>query len=158
MKQWQKWRAPGLIGAAVIVLISTVAAFAGDLGSLRTELQLIWVTNEPRSPDPRHKPIDADVGKLFENLPYKWNHYFEVNRVITNVPSEQSIDKLEMSKHCALDIKYLGKDHMQVKLYGDGKLVSIHKESLPLLLAGPANGSNAWFVLIREAPAGDKAK
>ncbi len=35
-----------------------------------------------------------------------------------------------MSKHCALDIKNLGTNRVQIKLYGDGKPVSSNKESL----------------------------
>jgi hypothetical protein len=33
----------------------------------------------------------------------------------------------------------------------------MHKETLPLLLAGNAQNETAWFVLIRKAPSGAKA-
>jgi hypothetical protein len=143
-------------------LVTLAAAGVGRAqDSLPVELQLIWATNEPKSPDPKHKPVEADVAKLLENTPYRWKYYFEVNRRVEEVPGDRSLEKVAMSRHCALDIKFLGnhagKDRMQVKLYGDGKLVSMSKETLPLLLAGDAKNDTAWFVLIRKAPPGAKA-
>ncbi len=154
-------RPNGLILALVLLMTCTFDSVAGGLGSLPVELQLIWATNEPKSPNPKHKPVGPEVQKMLEESPYRWKYYFEVNRLVVDVPSERSLEKVTMSRHCALDIKYLGKsrgvEHMLVKLYGDGKLVSMHKESLPLLLAGNANNGTAWFVLIRKAPPGAKA-
>jgi hypothetical protein len=145
-----------------LILLMTLAAggIARAADSLPVEMQLIWATNEPRSPDPKHRPVDPDVAKLLEGTPYRWKYYFEVHRRVEDVPSDRSLEKVVMSKHCALDIKYLGnhlgRDRMQVKLYGDGELVSMHKETLPLLLAGDAKNDTAWFVLIRKAPPGEK--
>jgi hypothetical protein len=124
--------------------------------SLPVELQLIWATNQPKSPNPKHRPVGPEVEKMLQETPYRWNYYYEVNRVVVDVPSERSLEKIIMSRHCMLDMKYLGRDHMQVKLYGDGRLVSLHKERLPLLLAGDALNGTAWFVLIRKAPPGAK--
>jgi hypothetical protein len=150
-------RPNSLVLAAILLLACAFASGAADLGSLPVELQLIWATNEPKSPNPKHHPVGPEVQKMLEESPYRWKYYFEVNRTVVDVPSDRSLEKVTMSRHCALDIKYLGKSHVQVKLYGDGKLVSMHKESLPLLLAGDAMNGTAWFVLIRKAPPGAKA-
>ncbi len=147
---------------SLLLLVTTAAggiARAGD--SLPVELQLIWATNEPRSPDPKHHPVEPDVAQMLTNNPFRWKYYFEVHRRVEDVPSDHSLEKVVMSKHCSLDIKYLGnragKERVQVKLYGDGKLVSTDRDALPLLLAGDAQNGTAWFVLIRKAPAGAKA-
>ncbi|HXD01090.1 MAG TPA: hypothetical protein VN048_17245 [Verrucomicrobiae bacterium] len=147
---------------AIVLLISMIAGgVARAADSLPVQMQLIWATNEPKSPDPKHKPVEADVAKLLENTPYRWKYYYEVHRRVEDVPGDRSLEKIVMSKHCALDIKYLGNhsglERVQVKLYGDDKLVSMHKETLPLLLAGNAQNGTAWFVLIRKAPPGAKA-
>ena len=158
-------RATGLVWAAVLLITAMAGGVARAADSLPVEMQLIWATNEPKSPDPKHKPVEADVAKLLADTPYRWNYYYEVHRRVEDVPSDHSLEKVVMSKHCALDIKYLGdhlgKERVQVKLYGDDKLVSMHKETLPLLLAGNASNGTAWFVLIRKAPPGarpDEAK
>jgi hypothetical protein len=154
-------RAKGLFWAAVLLMTAAAGGVARAADSLPVEMQLIWATNEPRSPDPKHKPVDADVAKLLADTPYRWNYYYEVHRRVEEVPGDRSLEKVVMSKHCALDIKYLGnhsgKDRVQVKLYGDDKLVSMNKDALPLLLAGNAQNNTAWFVLIRKAPPGAKA-
>jgi hypothetical protein len=147
---------------SLLMLLTAVAggvARAGD--SLPVELQLIWATDEPKSPDPKHRPVEPDVARMLTNNPYRWKYYFEVHRRVEDVPSDHSLEKVVMSKHCSLDIKYLGNhsghERVQVKLYGDGTLVSTQKEVLPLMLAGNAQNDTAWFVLIRKAPAGAKA-
>jgi hypothetical protein len=147
--------------AAILLMTIAAGGMARAADSLPVEMQLIWATNEPKSPDPKHKPVDADVAKLLADTPYRWKYYYEVNRRVEEVPSDRSLEKVVMSKHCALDIKYLGahsgKERVQVKLYGDDKLVSMNKDALPLLLAGNAQNDTAWFVLIRKAPPSAKA-
>ena len=154
-------RANGLFWAIVLLMTMAADGVARAADSLPVELQLIWATDEPRSPDPKHKPVEADVAKLLADTPYRWKYYYEVHRRVEDVPDDRSLEKVVMSKHCALDIKYLGnhlgKERVQVKLYGDDKLVSMHKETLPLMLAGNAQNDTAWFVLIRKAPPGAKA-
>jgi hypothetical protein len=153
-------RANGQFWTAILLMTLAAGGVARAADSLPVEMQLIWATNEPRSPDPKHRPVDPDVAKLLANTPYRWSYYFEVHRRVEDVPNDRSLEKVVMSKHCALDIKYLGnhlgRDRMQVKLYGDGQLVSMSKETLPLLLAGDAKNDTAWFVLIRKAPPGAK--
>src|SRR5271169_123716 len=117
-----------LFSVAILLLASAAAVTAA---SLPVELQLIWATNQPKSPNPKHKPVSPDVAKLLEDSPYRWKYYFEVNRRVVEVPEDHSLEKITMSRHCALDIKYLGRESVQVKLYGDDKLVSSHKERLP---------------------------
>jgi len=138
----------------VAVLCTIAGAYpARAVDRATIELQLIWGTNDQQSPDPSQKPVEASVEKLLASpqSPYRWKHYFVVNRKVEEIASDVSKDKIAMSAHCEMDIKYLGKNRIQVKLYGDGKLLSTQREGLPLLLAGDAKNDTAWMVLIRIA-------
>ena len=104
----------------ILLIVLTGSGVASAADSLPVELQLIWATNEPKSPNPKHHPVDADVQKMLEQTPYRWKYYFEVHRRVEDVPGDRSLEKVVMSKHCALDIKYLGnaqgRERVQVKL------------------------------------------
>ena len=137
--------------ALAAVLLAAAAGSARAVDHATIELQLIWGSNDAESPDPSQKPVEPAVEKLLASSPYRWKHYYLVNKRIEDIQSDHSKDKIPMSSHCEMDIKYLGKDRVQVKLYGDGKLLSTHRESVPLLLAGDAKNDTAWLVLIRMA-------
>ncbi len=139
------------------IILAAGAARAVDHATI--ELQLIWGSNDAQSPDPNQKPVEPAVQRLLASSPYRWQHYYEVNKRVEDIQSDRSKDKIVMSSHCELDIKYLGNRRVQVKLYGDGKLLSTHREALPLLLAGDARNDTAWLVLIRMAePRGAQAQ
>src|SRR5271165_1520040 len=92
----------------VVIILMAAALGAGRAPAadfVTVELSLIWGTNDPQSPDPNHKPVDADAAKLLDNSPYRWKHYFLVNRRVEEVPVNSTKHKLEMSKQCQLDIK-----------------------------------------------------
>jgi|ERR1700677_2248126 hypothetical protein len=122
-------------------------------------IQLIWGTNDQESPDPKHKAIDDDLAKKLGKSPFRWKHYFEVNRSVVSMSMGEEKTGIKMSSHCTLDLKNLGKDRIETKLYGKGKLVSIHKETLPkdwpLILAGNAENETAWLVVIKRIDAND---
>lgn len=143
----------GSLGAFFLlaaILAGVGAARASDYTTV--ELQLIWGTDDATSPDPAHKPVDPEIAKQLQDSPFRWKHYFVVSRRVEEVPVNETKKNLAMSQHCSLDIKNFGKDRFEVKLYGDGKLVSTDRETLPLLLAGDAKNSTAWMVLIRKVP------
>jgi hypothetical protein len=138
------------------LFLSGGAARAAD--SLRAEALLIWGTDDEKSPDPSHKPVDAALAGQLGKSPYRWKHYFEVNRKVVEIPANKTKKDIAMSEQCKLDIKNFGNDWVEVKLYGKGKLVSTNKERLPLVLAGYAGNSTAWMVVIRPAPPEPSAK
>ena len=61
------------------------SALAGN-SKLKFEVILVWGTNDKQSPDPNHKPVDADIDKELKKL-FKWANYFEVNRKQFELPS-----------------------------------------------------------------------
>lgn len=138
--------APGFL--LLMVLATSVAA-----GELKLEAQLIWGTNDEKSPDPKHKAVDARVAKKLSKLPFKWQNYFEVNRVKFTL-SEDQIQKIELSKECKIKVRYLGKSTVEVQFYGKGELVSKISQSLTkeecLVTGGNAANLTAWFVMLRQ--------
>ena len=122
-------------------------------------IQLIWGTNDQQSPDPKHKAIDDELAKKLSKSPFRWKHYFEVNRHEVAIPIGESKTGIKMSSHCVIDLKNLGKDHFETKLYGKGKLISTHHEALqkdwPLILAGNAENETAWLVVIKRIDASE---
>jgi hypothetical protein len=129
-------------------------AGAAQAQNLRVEAQLVWATDQPKSPNPRHRPVEPDLAKRFSNGPFRWKYYFEVNRQSVNIAVGETKAKIPMSNHCALDIKNLGNNWVEVKLHGDGKPVYQHRGSLAnnrmFVLAGDAGNKTAWFVTVRQ--------
>jgi hypothetical protein len=140
------WAVMGLM--AVTLFAGTARAESG-----RVEVILVWATNDERSPDPKHKPVDAELARKLGKSPYRWKNYFEVNRQKLAIPTSQAKKDIKISDKCTLDIRNLGNDWMEIKLYGDGRLISTHKEELPLILAGDAKNDTAWLVVIKKVEA-----
>jgi len=142
-----------LIFAAVCLL--GVVAYEGSGAATEpvwVKVQLVWGTDEEKSPDSRHKAIDDELAKKLGKSPFRWKHYFEVNRQTVAIALGEAKTGIKMSSHCVIDLKNLGKDRVETKLYGKGKLLSTHKEAVqkdwPLILAGNAENETAWLVVI----------
>src|SRR5258705_7425743 len=90
------------------------SAQAGD--ALAIQAQLVWGTNDPQSPDFKHKPIDAELAKKLSKAPYRWKYYFEVKRLDTTLALNET-KPLSMSDKCKIDIKNIGGNKVEVKLY-----------------------------------------
>jgi len=135
--------------AAVLLLLIAGPALAGDL---KLEAQLIWGTNESKSPNPRHKPVEEPVAQKLKELPFKWTHYFEVNRKEFTVSKEES-RRVSMSEECEIQVRRLEDEQVELTLYGKGKRVGRVTQKLPksemLVLGGNAPNYTAWFVVLR---------
>lgn len=144
----------GLACAFLSLLIwsqSTGKAIAAD-PVLKLEAQLIWGTNDPQSPDPSHKPVDADVLKKLAALPLKWSNYFSVNRKGFIVPLA-STSKVPLSEKCRMEVKNLDGTRIEIALFGRGEQVLKRTQALPkgeiLVLAGNAPNATAWLVTLK---------
>ena len=120
--------------------------------TLKLQVQLLWGTSDEHSPDPSHKPVDADVKAKLKDLPLKWSNYFEVNRKdFTVAPAGTS--KIPLSEKCALEVRDLGGAKLEVVLFGKGKETLRRTQSLPkgemLVLGGNAPNATAWLVVLK---------
>ena len=136
------------------LLLFLVLSFAAPAWAeeLKVEARLIWGTNDDKSPDPSHKPVDKDLSTRLRNV-FKWKNYFEVNRVNSTIPS-RGTKKLEMSKACTVEITELAGPKVEVKLMGKGKMVNRTVEALSrgncFTIGGPDKNETAWFVVVTQ--------
>jgi hypothetical protein len=134
---------------------SALLAFGGvraEAEVLKLETQLIWGTNDPQSPDPKHKPVEPGVRRKLGELPLKWTNYFEVKRKGFEV-APAGTTKVPLSEKCALEVKNLGHSMIEVALIGKGKEVAKRTQKLPkgetLVLGGNAPNATAWLVVLK---------
>ncbi|HEY9172323.1 MAG TPA: hypothetical protein VI136_08575 [Verrucomicrobiae bacterium] len=135
-----------------LVLCSVLAATVTLASDSKFEAQLIWGTNDSKSPDPKHKPVEAEVQKKLSDLPLKWKNYFEVNRKTMEVPQGEST-KAVLSEKCTVEVKELDGKKVEVSLVGKGEPVLKRTQPLPkgeiLVLGGNAPNATAWLVTLK---------
>lgn len=133
---------------ALLALLTLPVAGA----NLKLEAKLIWGTDEPKSPNPAHKPVEQEVADKLRKV-FKWKNYFIVNRAEKIVPSRGS-NRFVLSDKCTVEIMELEGPKVEVKLIGEGKAVhKITKELAPgewFAYAGDDKNETAWFVIIRQ--------
>ncbi len=143
----------------VSLLLVTVFLFPGitlaasDTGTVNIEAQLVWGTNGPK-PDSKLKLVGPKMSERLKSSPFKWDHYYEVNRQTVPVKINKATT-IPMSKDCQIVITYLGDSQIKLDLIGKGQLVNTVTQALPkgelLVVGGNAENSTAWFVIIRQA-------
>jgi hypothetical protein len=130
--------------------IAAPGAFAGEAIS-KLEVQLIWGSNEEKSPDPSHKSVEPATRKKLQNV-FKWKHYFEVTRCSISVPDKKSSGKVRLSPKCEIEARSLGGPNIEVKLFGEGKYLVSKRHSFAagesLVLAADDKEGTAWFVVL----------
>jgi hypothetical protein len=150
---WAGW----LVAAMMLLALAHPGASRAE-DPLKLEAILIWGTDSPQSPNPKHIPVDEALAKKLQKSPYRWKNYFEVNRLQVEIPAGETKKGVTMSKHCSLDVSNLGGGRIEIKLFGDSKYISDHKENLgencTLIIAGPAENETAWMVVIRKCKPG----
>src|SRR6266567_628036 len=142
---------PRVCTVAFLLCATVLAAGAGEL---KLEAQLIWGTTNSVSPNPNHKPAQKEVERKLKEQPFKWKHYFEVNRVTLTVPDGEQ-KGVPVSKSCSIQVKNLGKQKVEVTLIGKGKEAGKITQALPkgelLVVGGNAENATAWFVVLQQA-------
>ncbi len=142
-----------LLAAYVVALAFFVRGGSdAEAAALKLQAQLIWSTNDDHSPNPKHKPVEADVRKKLKELPLKWSNFFEVNRKDVEV-APSSTSRISLSEKCQLEIKSLGASRLAVTLFGKGKETWKGTQALPkgemLVLGGNAPNATAWLVVLK---------
>jgi hypothetical protein len=132
--------------------------FADDI---KVEVQLVWGTNEQKSPDPKHKPVDPALVKRLGSL--KWKRYFQVNSQVVAIPSRK-MQRVKLSPQCEVEITELEGPRVEVKVYGRTaeaaaknerfKWVHKHLEKLTkedlLVIGGDDKNDCAWAIVIKQ--------
>ena len=135
--------------AAVLLALGSPAVWASVL---KIEAKLIWATDESKSPNPNHKPVDAQTADRLRKT-FKWKNYFVVNSVTNEVPS-RGAKSFVLSKKCTVEIKELEGPKVEVVLVGDGKPVHRAVKQLSkgesFVYSGDDKNETAWFVMITE--------
>lgn len=131
----------------------TAGAFSVVAGDAKFEAQLIWATNDKECKDPKLKPIEPEVRRKLNELPLKWENYFEVNRRQFSVV-EAGTNSVVMSEKCTVELKRLGNSKVEVILHGQKASVCAKRtQPLPkgemLVLGGNAPNSTAWLVTLK---------
>lgn len=134
---------------ALLFCATSTFAFAADR---QLEARLIWGTNSDKSPNAAHKPLEGEIARKLNELPFKWKNYFEVNRQ-SFVINEKDYKKVILSDKCYIEVKDKGDSKVTVKLYGDGKMAQRVDKPLPkdetLTIGGDDKNNSAWFITIR---------
>jgi len=133
-----------------LLIFTGVVARAGDL---KLEAQLVWGTNDEKSPDPKLKPVEAEVRKKLADLPLKWSNYFEINRQRFNVP-QGATRKTALSEKCAVEVKSLEGKKVEVVWFGKkGEVVGKQTQPLAqgemLVLGGNAPNATSWLLILK---------
>ncbi|HPC60168.1 MAG TPA: hypothetical protein PKX23_05890 [Verrucomicrobiota bacterium] len=137
---------------AIIALLFGPARVLAQPAASKFEAQLIWGTNDSKSPDPRHKPVTPEILERLKELPLKWSHYFEVNRRQFALATNEG-KRIEMSDKCDIEVRNLGNSNVEVALFGKGEKVVKRTQPLPsgeiLVLGGNAPNATAWLVILK---------
>jgi hypothetical protein len=140
-----------LVGAVLACILLACGATRAQTADLKFQAVLVWGTNDGKSPDPKHKPVEPEIRKKLKGLPLKWTNYFEVDRKTMTIPAKGS-QKVELGR-CELEVKDLGSPNLEIAQYGKGKPVVRQIQTLPkgeiLVLGGNAPNDTAWLVILK---------
>jgi hypothetical protein len=139
------------LSTALFLLAGTeMHAQAADM---KFQAFLLWGTDDDKPPEGKtYKPVDPEIRQKLKDLPFKWAHWFEVNRVELAVAAGAT-KEVPISEKCKLIVKRLPGSELEVSLLGKGKEVVKRKQPLPkgetLVLGGNAPNATAWLVVLK---------
>jgi hypothetical protein len=153
MKSLIRLRGAAWGGACLLWLLTALPGW-GAPGELGLRALLIWGTDGSRPTNQKLRELDPELrGKL--RAVFKWKDYFEVDRQAVKVPLA-SKKRVRMSPKCEIEVENAGDSTIEVKLFGEGKLVVKKRQVLNpgelLVLAGEDKNDTAWFVVVHLDP------
>lgn len=139
-------------GMAALALLLACAAVPAQAATLKFEALLIWGTNDPQSPDPKHKPVGPEIRRKLDDLPLKWANYFQICKKHLETP-EGAPGSVTMSDKCKIEVRNLGESKVEVSLFGKGAAVWKRAQKMGvgevLVLGGNAPNATAWLVTLK---------
>src|SRR5687768_6468318 len=134
----------------VVGLVATTMSARAE--ELKIEATLIWATNDEKSPNPNHKPVEPKLGESLRKI-FTWKNYFEVSRQTGVVPN-RGTKPFKVSEKCVVEITELEGPKVEVKLIGEGKPVNKTTKALSrgefFTLGGDSKNGSAWFVIVSQ--------
>jgi hypothetical protein len=120
---------------------------------IKLEARLVWGTDNEKPNDPNLKQLDNSLKDKLKGI-FKWKNYFEVNHYKLAISQEAPKTQI-MSPKCSIEVQNLGDSLIEVKLFGEGKMVLKKRQPIkpgqPIVLAGDEKNNNAWFVVLTPA-------
>ena len=127
------------------------AAETGTNGTaLQLQARLVWGTDDSKPPKPDVTDLDPKLQTKLKAV-FKWKNYFQCKTENLSVPASGS-KRVKLSNQCEIDIENQGSSFVEVKLYGEGKLLVKKRQAITpgehLILAGDGKNDTAWFVVL----------
>jgi hypothetical protein len=148
---------PFLLGFAWCwAALSLVNAPAAEI---RLKAQLVWATDADKPNDPSLKDLPPKLTEKLKKI-LRWKNYFEVNKQKFSLPAPGASMKLAMSPKCTVEVKRTDDANMEVKLFGEGKLVKTVRQPIKPLQQGEFSViggddkqayNTAWLVVFSSA-------
>ena len=133
---------------ALLFLQSFAQSQAGQ--DIKLDARLVWGTDNEKPNDPKLKELDNSIKEKLKGV-FKWKYYFEVNHSKLAVSQEAPKTQV-MSPKCSIEVQNLGDSVIEVKLFGEGKMVLKKRQPIkvgqPVVLAGDEKNNTAWFVVL----------
>src|SRR5437899_2810141 len=115
------------VAVAALGLASVEAR--GLAADMKLDVQLLWGTDEAKSPNPKHKPVEAGLREKLKKIPLRWKNYFEVTHKIVEIPMGAS-RMVNLSEMCDLEIKNVEGTKTEVTHFGKGKPVGTRTQAM----------------------------
>lgn len=135
----------------LFVLACAGTALSASAGELKLDVRLVWGTNDEKSPNPDHKPVDGKIAAVLSKA-FKWKSYFLVNSQKVDVANREC-KKVKLSDHSEVNICELEGDKIEIQVFGKGKLIRKIVEPLTkdgiVVIAGDDKNESAWFIIIK---------
>ena len=142
-----------LFGLVVLGRLGVMAGEPSKTPLIKLNAQLIWGTNDEKSPDPKHKEVDPVLRKRFQGA-FKWKSYFEVSRQTIEAPLKKAV-RVKLSPDCEVEVTNQGGNQIEAKLFGKGEFQVRKKHMMKsgeiFSIAGDAKNGTAWFVVFTTA-------
>ncbi len=148
-----KWKSLNLVLTCkvLVILAFLIPATPAKAANLKLSIHLVWGSNEEKLPNSNYKKLNEEMANKLKKI-FKWKYYFEISKQTVDVPT-RSTKKFNVSKKCDIEITEMEGPRVEVKLYGEGKLInrtvkSLTKDEL-FTIAGDDKNETAWFVIIK---------
>lgn len=125
---------------------------------LQLHARLVWGTDDSKPPKPDVTDLDAKLQTKLRGV-FKWKNYFQCKTENVAVPTSGN-KRVKLSNQCEIEIENQGGAWVEVKLYGEGKLLVKKRQAITpgehLILAGDGKNDTAWFVVLSMPAANGK--